>query len=325
MHLPFLKYSPSGNTTLLVRLDAPACAGGPDLGPAERAAVAAEIIAPEHLGAEQVGFVRLNGALPRLDMMGGELCVNATRAMAALLLDEHWLRPEPARRTAGATPAGQVSGPRRHTATAHVTPAENGWQSGLVSVSGADAPLTVRARRNGRRLETAVRLDKPAPACLERLEPGLSLVRLPGITHLVLDADHHPLPDVWRAQVDELFARYHLLEEEAAGCIWLHRAVDVPAMPESADAARACRRLTPFVRVRATGTVCAESACGSGSLAAALAIARTNPDQATFAFIQPGGETLEVRLDADAAWISGAVRLIARGDVFFDCLEKQTP
>lgn len=290
MQLPFSKYSPSGNTTLLVRLDAPAGADqGPDLGPAERAAVAAEIIAPEHLGAEQVGFVRLNSPLPRLDMMGGELCVNATRALAALLLDENRLWPE------------------------------DGWLSGVVSVSGADAPLLVRARRDGRRVETAVRLDRPSPTCVERLGPGLSLVRLPGITHLVLDADHHPLPDVWRTRVDELLVRYRLLEEEAAGCIWLHRAPDMPAAPESADTAH--RRLTPFVRVRATGTVCAESACGSGSLAAALAIAEAG-GQTAHAFIQPSGDTIEVRLDAGAAWISGAVRLIARGDVFFDCLEQ---
>lgn len=320
MHLPFIKYSPSGNMTLLVRLDAPGSGHVSELGPAERAAVAAEIIAPDHLGAEQAGFVRLDGALPRLDMMGGEFCVNATRALAALLLEEHRLRPEAARRTGGDS-AGQMSGGSEASAAPGARPPENGWLSGLVSVSGTDAPLKVRARRIGRRMETAVRLDRPSPACLERLGPGLSLVRLPGIAHLVLDANRHPLPDAWRDRVDELLARYRLLEEEAAGCIWLHPAAEMPAA-SAADTAIARRRLTPFVRVRATGTVCAESACGSGSLAAALAIAPDATRQNGYAFIQPGGEALEVRLDADAAWISGTVRRIARGDVFFDCLDN---
>ena len=41
-----------------------------------------------HLSGEQVGFVRFaspSEPTPRLDMMGGEFCLNATRAFAALL------------------------------------------------------------------------------------------------------------------------------------------------------------------------------------------------------------------------------------------------
>lgn len=336
MRLPFLKYSPSGNTTILVRLDAPesapACSGRAlSLPPAERAAAAAEIIAPDHLGAEQAGFVRLDGSLPRLDMMGGEFCVNATRALASLLLDEGRLQPEPRPESVAESACGGATD----------RDGEEGWLSGQVSVSGADAPLTVRARRMGGRgrTETAVRLDRPSPACLERPGPGLRLVRLPGITHLVLDADRHPLPPDGRA--DEFFARYDLLEEEAAGCIWLRRANETPISPQpaalpdpgemkrdrtAADPGGLTRPhwlLTPFVRVRDTGTVCAESACGSGSLAAALVIAaREDAPFRTHAFIQPGGEIIDVRLDADAAWISGMVRLVARGEVWIDCLAE---
>ena len=75
--LPFTKYSPCGNTTILVRESS--------LSPADRARVAAEIIAPGHLEAEQAGYVDTAAPVPRLDMMGGEFCVNATRAFAALL------------------------------------------------------------------------------------------------------------------------------------------------------------------------------------------------------------------------------------------------
>ena len=78
--LPFTKYSPCGNTTILVRESS--------LSPADRARVAAEIIAPGHLEAEQAGYVDTAAPVPRLDMMGGEFCVNATRAFAALLAEE---------------------------------------------------------------------------------------------------------------------------------------------------------------------------------------------------------------------------------------------
>lgn len=84
--LPFTKYSPCGNTTILVR--------EASLSPADRARVAAEIIAPGHLEAEQAGYVDTAAPVPRLDMMGGEFCVNATRAFAALLAEEGKLSPE---------------------------------------------------------------------------------------------------------------------------------------------------------------------------------------------------------------------------------------
>ena len=84
--LPFVKYSPCGNTTILIR-DTP-------LVPAARARCAAEIIAPGHLEGEQAGFIDLAAHVPRLDMMGGEFCVNATRAFAVELLREGRLAPE---------------------------------------------------------------------------------------------------------------------------------------------------------------------------------------------------------------------------------------
>ena len=107
--LPFTKYSPCGNTTILVRESS--------LSPADRARVAAEIIAPGHLEAEQAGYVDTAAPVPRLDMMGGEFCVNATRAFAALLAEEGKLSPE------------------------------SGGLGGIVSVSGMPERLRVRVRR----------------------------------------------------------------------------------------------------------------------------------------------------------------------------------
>lgn len=108
--LPFTKYSPCGNTTILVRESS--------LSPADRARVAAEIIAPGHLEAEQAGYVDTAAPVPRLDMMGGEFCVNATRAFAALLAEEGKLSPE------------------------------SGGLGGIVSVSGMPERLRVRDRKS---------------------------------------------------------------------------------------------------------------------------------------------------------------------------------
>ena len=77
--LHFAKLNPSGNTTVIV------------LDPLERelyAEVAKQLMGPEGLGADQVGFVgeaKDPKALGRLNMMGGEFCGNAARAYAAYL------------------------------------------------------------------------------------------------------------------------------------------------------------------------------------------------------------------------------------------------
>ena len=218
--LPFTKYSPCGNTTILVRESS--------LSPADRARVAAEIIAPGHLEAEQAGYVDTAAPVPRLDMMGGEFCVNATRAFAALLAEEGKLSPE------------------------------SGGLGGIVSVSGMPERLRVRVRRlAAHRFESSVLLDLPQAPPLENVAPGMYLVRVPGIAHLVLDAAAHPLPADKDRDTAALFARFGLLGEDAAGCIWLHRE------PSGL-------RITPFVWVRGTGTTYAETACGSGTLAASI-------------------------------------------------------
>ena len=72
---PFWKVTPGGNPTILLR--------GQDIPPAQRASVAACIMSHQHIGGEQVGYVRFEG-VPRLDMMGGEFCGNAAMCAAAL-------------------------------------------------------------------------------------------------------------------------------------------------------------------------------------------------------------------------------------------------
>ena len=272
--LPFVKYSPCGNTTILVR-DA-------TLSPVERARAAAEIIASGHLEAEQAGYVDVAAA--RLEMMGGEFCVNATRAFAALLAEEGALVPD-----------GESLG-------------------GMVSVSGMPESLRVRVRPLApNRFESAVLLDLLEAPAVQSVAAGIWLVRVPGIAHLVLDAGRHASPQDKDRDTAALFARFGLLGEEAAGCIWLHR--------EASGL-----RITPFVWVRATATTYAETACGSGTLAASLVCRSVYGDAGDLRLMQPGGEALVVAEAVPAsghgwaAWVGGPVRLLARGEVFVESL-----
>ena len=72
MDLSFQAADPAGNITLLVTTPVP---------PQDYPAVAARLLSIRELDAEQVGFLvppQGEGAL-RLEMMGGEFCVNALR------------------------------------------------------------------------------------------------------------------------------------------------------------------------------------------------------------------------------------------------------
>ncbi len=319
MNLPFFKYSPSGNMTLLVHMDnqaggaaqpAQCCPASrrdiSNLTRRERAIVAAEIIAPNHLAAEQAGFICLETDPPRLDMMGGEFCINATRALAALLLEQGKLF----RKKESNNP-------------------DQEWSVGMVRVSGIQTPLKVRARYTGGQVEAAVCLNRKILPAVVSAGLGMHLVRVPGISHLVLDANVHPLPDSWKENVRELLAKYDLLQEEAAGCVWL-RPAPAHARPDAAVEKKKdvvlpdCWSLVPFVHVRDTGTICAESSCGSGTLAAALVASATDTAPSVRMFMQPSGESLSVSLDADTAWIGGMVRPIARGEVFVHSLDPET-
>ncbi|WP_461209823.1 hypothetical protein [Desulfocurvus sp. DL9XJH121] len=187
--LRFYKLSPGGNTTILV-MDAEGFT------PERRAALAVELMDPLHLSAEQVGFVRLDGPLPRLDMMGGEFCGNAARCLGAVLALEGRLRGE-----------------------------------SEISVSGVPEPLRVLVRGASGVFEAAVSMPvRPDAGCVRDMAPGIRAVALDGITHLLLDREEHPFPRDPVAEAARLRRAHGLDAEDAVGCVWHGRDEDGPGI-----------------------------------------------------------------------------------------------
>lgn len=293
--LDFVKYSPGGNPTIL--------ASGRSLSVKERASVAAELMHPLHLVAEQVGFIGLEAVPPRLEMMGGEFCLNATRC----LVYEMWRRG--------------LFMPLAGTDDCF----------GLAQSSGLESPVQVRVK-NGR---TAA-ADKPAECfvlmdvkrdaeSIVELDKGALLVRLPGISHLLLDERYHDLPEYPMVATRERLGRYGLLDEAACGVIW-HRAEAIAEKDVIAS------RITPIIHVAATKSCVAETSCGSGTLALALALVpKMNFADAGAAFmrvVQPSGEAIRLsvrplaKADAYRVELGGFVRLIATGETFVAAMSK---
>lgn len=268
--LPFTKWSPSGNTTLL--FPAESVTG------AQQAATASQALMPHLLGGEQAGFCHLRER--RLRMAGGEFCVNATRAFGALLA----LEEERTARQAGTSYHEEV---REHAFEVQVS----GWQG----------PVGVRVR--GSLPEWRVAADLELPACpMQQPAPGVTLVRLPGIAHLLLD-ERHVFPEDFLAASALLRREYELAALPASGVVWWRQVQHQLEM-------------FPVVHVRDAGTTCLENACGSGALALGLRLCPAGARR-VFTILQPGGEPLEVTVDrqggAVRATVDGPVRLVAEG------------
>ncbi len=285
MRLTFSKLLPGGNPTILIP--------GEDVPEGLLPAFAARLMHPLHVGAEQVGALFVKDGMPHLEMMGGEFCVNASRAAAF-----EWAERGLFARVGETAVAGMasVSGLREPIPVA-VAPTQKELRACREAVD-AGAPLDGPAAAfSESSLFCAARIPV-GDARIERLEPGKTLVRLPGICHVLLDAAVHPLPGDLFAAASLERARLHLDAEPAAGVIWC----DGPA-------------ISPVVWVAATESTHLETACGSASLALALARGGSS------SVLQPSGEILDIDLAGEAAWVSGRVDRIARGETWMDASE----
>ena len=169
------------------------------------------------------------------------------------------------------------------------------------------------------------------------LDEGLTLVHLPGISHLLVDASRHPMPMDWRKAAAAWRRKTGLETAPASGVVWYSHKEGRNFL------------INPAVAVRATRSEHMETACGSASLALALmlhaAAGETSPPEG-FSFapmgesqgqhpplivMQPSGESLGVLLDISSddedpgqaqppshAWVFGSVTLVGEGVAYME-------
>jgi diaminopimelate epimerase len=318
MKLRFAKLNPAGNTTILV-LD--------PVAESMHAKVARELMNPAVLGSEQVAFVTLMTGEPiaaLMQMIGGEFCGNAARALGAYLASI------------------------RHPAMG-VMKGNSSLFRGRIKVQGLEEPVSVEAELDKEEMPVWASCAFPGVAEVEfyfvetlswtvagserniRILPCLSpqdvleswlgevslkirptvvaLVRLEGITHIVVDSRDYRKEERVLLELGNAFG----LEDEACIGLIFRQGFD---------------EIVPLVYVPATDTFVWESSCASGCVAVALAYAMAFGESGCYCFRQPGG-TLSVNVGAPDskedpslpyATVSGEVKLVAEGTVFIDAI-----
>ena len=292
--IQYLIADPSGNITIMV-LSA--------VDQKDYQSIAKALLA-KHEEAEQVAFIvpTAEGETPTLNMSGMEFCGNASRAFAYY---EVLKKGDAASVVESDTPtdlAVKISGcDTPLSATVHP-------KSGMVDIE-MPAPL-------GAETVTDLPLAAPSAPAQDRANPSASvagtLVRLPGITHLVLrdvpaTKENFDLLKDWYYGYDPAGA-------PAFGVMFLSaESADIDAAASTdADAAVTRLAMTPVVYVRDVDTVYFEGSCASGSAACAYALADDTGAKRSFRLIQPDGElTVSVSGKGDdlALRLSGAVSL----------------
>ena len=153
MNLQFIKFSSSGNITVLVTSPVPR---------ERQAEIAVRLLAHDGVGGEQVGYIEPpadDRAPARLQMMGGEFCGNASMSLGAVLARKSGL------------PDGKAA-------------------DMLLEVSGCAALVSCRIERVGSAWRGTVQMPLPTAIGEIELETDdgflrVPLVRMPGIAHLI--------------------------------------------------------------------------------------------------------------------------------------------
>lgn len=264
MEISYYKINPTGNVTLIVE------GGIPEN---EQAALAAELMERDP-DAEQVGFLEKPtcfGSAAALRMMGGEFCGNAAISAAALVADSHGV---------GIGDSASIR----------------------LEMSGADEPLCVETEKLSDGVYSG-RLSMPLPTacfecelCIGEERMRLPLVRLPGISHVIVRGELGVAPAErviadWCRQTDS----------KALGLMFID--------PEE-------KLMRPLVYVEKTGSMVWESSCASGSVAVCAYLAMQGGESKTMSLRQPGG-VIEVTADYSKGvlWdikLSGRAEIVGR-------------
>lgn len=286
MELAFSKVSPGGNLTILIW----------DIVPREQHAFIANILMDnqKHLGAEQVGYIEHSTnpkALAHLQMMGGEFCGNATRALAYMLVKKKYFGVE----------------------------IKNKFAEFYLTVSGVSKELAVKVECDDHDIPIGAEVEMPIYQDLSSVEERVfnkdkyaSIVKLEGITHIIVnESDYSFNKEDYQNQLKYLRGLFSLENEEAVGIMW-----------KEIDQTTNEIYMKPVVWVQATDSYYYETSCGSGTVALALATSKNNLDSIQkYKINQPSNNFIEAIITRESyfftnASIGGSISLIADGKVF---------
>ena len=266
-------FDPTGNITALVEGEIAV----------EMQPLVAMRIMERHPQVEQVGFVSNGGVADKSDvhatlrMAGGEFCGNASMCAAA------WFA---------------LGDKETHDSQDQATV----W----LRVSGASQPVEIHlTKADDGAFQTSICMPKAQAIkmvvlAFEHLEGALPLVRMEGISHLVV-AQSSAFASLAKAKKDAERAVRQWCDElgfDGLGMMFLDD-----------GASEFC--LTPLVYVPGSDTVFWENSCASGSVAVGMYLAAKAATPTSVTLHEPGG-TLRVESDPDTArtWLYGSVRLM---------------
>jgi diaminopimelate epimerase len=290
MELNFVKMNPAGNTTIFI-FD--------QLSHSIHGKVAQYLMKSDCLCADQVAFIEKPespSATARLQMMGGEFCGNALRALAALLFLKGYpniYKPGEIETDFSDNRCDYAIVPLEISSYNGIIKVEVKVIDGINRIFWSKAPVPVPLKIN------KVNFDL---VCLKLTEEG-TVVEFPGITHVVfkdmapekkIAFDVQKQLRVMDAGTDALGIMFYQSNQET---------------------------MTPLVYVRASDSLVWEGSCGSGSVAVAAAIAMDKKENIRCLKLkQPGGE-IEVDIDyidekINKAIIQGLVSFVSEGKVY---------
>lgn len=228
--------------------------------------VVATDIMHKHPEVEQVGFVRFTPderIQAHLRMAGGEFCGNATMCTASLYAI-------------------------RHNVDTHRL---------FVSVSGATQPVLVELQQRDDSFDTSIRMPNALSIEHEALEGSLPLVRMHGISHVVVEesSPFYALLSNAKKAEDSVRAWCRQVEADGLGVMFLD----------------SHRNLTPLVYVPGSNTMFWENSCASGSAAIGMYLAERADSPIDVTLHEPGGN-LRVESDPrdETTVLHGQVRLV---------------
>lgn len=274
MKLSFVKTSPTENMTVFI-LD--------QLPREDYVHIANRIMNYNNINAEQVGFLEKptlkNGEVcARLHMMGGEFCGNATRALAAVMVDRKQFRPS----------------------------TEDNEICLSLEVSGADKaiPCKVAYKFEDGKYLSGVNMPLHEGIYDYEIDYGAvsyrgTMVEFQGIVHLIIEVG----PDV----VKEEF--FKLVKEDFKNKAYDALGVMFSDMKDYS--------MVPLVYVKGTDSLILERGCGSGATAMGIAASYQQKKEVDLVVKQPGGE-LQVTTewngkDVTGVFINGDVDIVAEG------------